>query len=350
MNEIENRQDKKKNRLWTVLFILINIAVIAATAVNEFSGKEAGSVGLVFTKEAFLYLACCVGALAVVFLAETLKYVRMMRSLGEKVSFRIAFETAALGKYYDCITPSGAGGQPFQILWLHRHGYSDGAASAMTMAGFFTMQAGFIILALIIFFTQSSVEFEAIRYTAYFGLALFSLIPTLLVLFSFMPKTVKKLVSAVIRLAARLRLVKNPEETTERVLEMLDSYNGSLNVIRKDKLTMLCLLALSLVYRIALCSMPFFVLKMFGAPVSFIHIFACTVYIYATVALVPTPGNAGAAEGAFYLVFSAMGSNGVFWSMLIWRIFSHYSFILVGAAIYGINALRKKRCPGGGEA
>ena len=274
----------------------------------------------------------------------------MMRSLKEPVSFRVAFETAALGKYYECITPSGAGGQPFQIYWLHKHGYSDGAASAMTITGYVTMQAGFILLALGFFIAFRSVDLEAIRYTAYFGLLLFSLIPCLLVLFSLMPNTVKKLISAVIRLCGKIRLVKEPEEATERVLEMLDSYHSSLAVIAKDRLTMACLMVLSLIYRTALCSMPYFVLKMFGAPVSFLHIFASTIYIYASIALVPTPGNAGAAEGAFYLVFSAMRSDGVFWAMLVWRIFSHYSFIAAGALVYGVNALRGKRKRGGGEA
>ena len=42
-----------------------------------------------------------------------------------------------------------------------------------------------------------------------------------------------------------------------------------------------------------------------------------------------------------------MGSDGVFWAMLIWRIFCHYSFIITGAAIYGVNALREKRKRGG---
>ena len=105
-----NRQDNKKKRIWTVLFVLINIAVIAATAVNEFSGNTGGSIELRFTKRAFFFLGCTALCLAVVFLAESLKYLLMMRSLKEKPSFRIAFETAALGKYYDCITPSGAGG------------------------------------------------------------------------------------------------------------------------------------------------------------------------------------------------------------------------------------------------
>ncbi|MBO7364037.1 MAG: flippase-like domain-containing protein, partial [Lachnospiraceae bacterium] len=137
----EKGQDRKKKKIWTILFVLINIAVIAATAVNEFSGQKGSLTALRFTPRAWLYLGCTAACLAVLMCAEALKYLLMMRSLKEKVSFRLAFETAALGKYYDCITPSGAGGQPFQILWLHRHGYSDGAASAMTITGYVTMQA-----------------------------------------------------------------------------------------------------------------------------------------------------------------------------------------------------------------
>ena len=128
---------------------------------------------------------------------------------------------------------------------------------------------------------------------------------------------------------------------------MLDSYHTSFSVIAKNKAMLCLLLVLSLIYRIALCSMPYFVLKMFGASVSFLHIFASTIYIYAAICLVPTPGNAGAAEGAFYLVFSAMGSDGVFWAMLIWRIFCYYSFIVIGAGIYGVNAIRARRARGG---
>lgn len=343
----ENGQPKKKKHIWTIIFVLINIAVVAATAINEFAGKPPGAIQLRFTKEAVFFLGCTALCLVVVCLAETLKYYLMMRSLKEKPSMRIAFETAMLGKYYDCITPSGAGGQPFQIQWLHKHEYSSGASSAMPIAGYITMQAGFIILALTVFITYRSVDLEAIRYTAYFGLFLFSLIPILLASFSFMPNTVKKMVSAVVRLAGRIKLVKNPEETTEHLLQLLDKYHSEISAIAKDKPTLLCLLVLSLVYRIALCSMPYFVLKMFGASVDFFHIFASTIYIYASIALVPTPGNAGAAEGAFYLVFSAMKSEGVFWAMLIWRLFSHYSFIIIGGVIYGVNALRRKRHPEG---
>ena len=337
----ENRQNGKKKKIWTALFVLLNIAVVAATAINEFSAKPADAAELAFSPRAPFYLACAGLCLAVVCCAEALKYWLMMRFLGEKPSFRVAFETAALGKYYDCITPSGAGGQPFQILWLRRHGYSDGAASAMTVTGYITMQAGFMLLALAGFIAWRSVELEAIRYSAYAGLFILSIIPCLLAAFSFMPGAVAKLISAVIRLCGRLKLLKEPDKAAERVLGMLDSYHSSFSAIAKNKAALISLLVLSLVYRIALCSLPYFVLKMFGTPVSFPHLFATTIYIYAAIALVPTPGNAGAAEGAFYLALSAVGSGGVFWAMLIWRIFCHYSFILIGAVIYGVNALQK---------
>ena len=342
-NEAGGKAKKKKNRIWMILFVLLNIGVVVWAALNEFNGKPPGAIGLKFTPKALLFLGCTAGCLAVLLLAETLKYCLMMRSLKEPVSFRVAFETAVLGKYYDSITPSGAGGQPFQIYWLHKHGYSDGGSSAMPITGYVTAQMGFILLALGVFIFWRSVDLEAIRYTAYAGLLLFSLIPFLLVLFSLMPETVKKLVSAVIRFCGRLKIVKKPEETTEQVMGMLNSYNESFSMIVKDKVTGLCLLGLSLIFRLALCSMPYFVLKMFGASVKFMPIFCSTIYIYASIALVPTPGNAGAAEGAFYLVFSAMGSNGVFWSMLIWRLFSHYSFIIAGAIVYGVNAIEAKR-------
>ena len=347
--EIENGTpgSSKKKRLWTVLFVLINIAVVAATAIHEFSGSNAKPFTLKFSKEAVFFLGCTALCLVAALLAESLKYLLMMRSLKEKPSLRVAFETAALGKYYDCITPSGAGGQPFQIYWLHRHGYSDGGSSAMTLTAYITMQAAFIVLALAVFIALPAVDVEALRFTAYFGLFLLAVIPGLIILFSIRPNLVKRLVSFVIRLGGKLRLVKNTEETTQRILEMLDSYHASFSEISRDKPALCGLMLLSLVYRIALCCMPYFVLKMFGAPVAFLHIFAATVYIYASVALIPTPGNAGAAEGAFYLVFSATGSDGVFWAMLIWRLFSHYSFIIIGAAVYGYNALEKRRARGG---
>ena len=60
------------------------------------------------------------------------------------------------------------------------------------------------------------------------------------------------------------------------------------------------------------------------------------------VTLVPTPGNAGAAEGSFYLLFDQLDTSGVFWAMLIWRFLCYYFFILLGLGVYGIRTVERK--------
>ena len=71
------------------------------------------------------------------------------------------------------------------------------------------------------------------------------------------------------------------------------------------------------------------------------------VYVYASTTIVPTPGNAGAAEGSFYLLFEQMEGSGLFWAMLAWRFCSYYIFILLGLVIYAVklaeNAFSSRR-------
>ena len=103
-------KNKLLKRIGIILFVLLNAAVIYFTASSEFSKKAPPPIKFSFTN--ILFLLGGILCLIVVLGSETLKYMIMMRHLGEKVSFRHAFSTAALGKYYDCITPSGATASP----------------------------------------------------------------------------------------------------------------------------------------------------------------------------------------------------------------------------------------------
>ncbi len=94
------------------------------------------------------------------------------------------------------------------------------------------------------------------------------------------------------------------------------------------------IMVLSVIYQASLCSIPYFVLRAFGGTMAWLPCFITTVAIYATVTFIPTPGNAGAAEGSFFAVFSALSSGYVFWAMMAWRFFVYYIFIILGAFIY----------------
>jgi len=337
----KKQEDRKKHLGRGALFLLLNIAVIAYAALREQSGAE-GNAALRLGAHGALWLLGGFGCLCTSFAAESAKYLLMMRALGGRASLRAAFETTVLGRYYDSITPGGAGGQPFQIWWLRKRGYDDGAAGAMPIIGFITMQAGFILPALVTFLTYRAAEIEAICYTAWLGLVCFSVAPCLLMWFSVSPRTAERVISIVFRLVGRLHLMRDTDGKCKKLLSTMAQYTDSFGALAGKRGLLSALMALSILYRIALCSIPWFVLGALGASVPYLRALALTFIIYAASAVVPTPGNAGAAEGSFYLVFSAAGASGVFWAMLLWRLFCYYSVILIGALVQLGDAFGKR--------
>ncbi len=342
--EQPKKLNKTKKRIGLILFILLNAGVLIYTASLEFSKPAPKYRGEPFGLKNILFLVGAIMCVALVLITETVKYMLMMRHLGEKVSVKCAFETAALGKYYDSITPSGAGGQPFQIWHLYSHGYSSGASSAMPLSGFVTMQFGFVFLALFVFiFNNNAISKTALKVTAYIGAFVYMIVPVMIIISALAPQIAAKIVVFFVKIGTALHLVKQPKKSIMKSVKALKNYSNSLKKITNNVRLVILLLALSLVFQTALCSIPYFVIHTFGGNLGFFRALSMCVFVYAAITIVPTPGNSGAAEGSFYLLFSQLETSGLFWAMLVWRFLCYYSFILIGLIIYGYNALIKLR-------
>lgn len=338
---VEDKKKKRRTRIfWIIVFVVVNGGVIAYTAVDEFS-KERPTLGYQFMFSNFMFIIAGFGCMLLALFIETLKYVTMMKDLGEKVSVKAAFETAALGKYFDNITPSGAGGQPFQIYNMHKHGYSKGVSAAMPLAGFLFMQLAFVFLAILTFiFEWDVVDTLAIRIPAIFGVICYSIVPFIIIVSAFSEKTARAIVFFFVRIGGKLHLVKNVDEKIESLGYTLHEYCTNLRLIATKKRLLIKLSIFSIIYQLAMCSIPFFVLHAYRGTGSWLEITAQTIFIYAAITIIPTPGNSGAAEGSFYLIFSQLEYAGLFWGMLIWRFICYYSFILIGIGVYAFNALK----------
>lgn len=340
----QTEKPKKKNVkkiVGIVIFVILNALVLFFTAKADFT-KEAPEIDYTFSFWNVMAILGAIFCLFMVYATETLKYVLMMRRLGEKISVRAAFETVALGKYYDSITPSGAGGQPFQILRFRKYDYSSGAAAAMPLASFITMQLGFVLLALTIFvFNNNVIDNTLIKVTAYIGVISYTIVPVMIVLSAVSPSTSAKIVGFFINIGAKMKIIKDPQATFNRVEEGLNKYSESLKFIAKKQTLLLELLGLSVIYQVALCSIPFFVIHIFGGELGFIQSLSMCVFVYASITIIPTPGNSGAAEGSFYLLFSQLDTSGLFWAMLVWRFLCYYSFIIIGIGVYAFEAIGK---------
>ena len=339
-----SKKSKKRKLLGTLLFAVVNVGIIAATAILEFSKDASKAERIPFLGLNFRFIFAAIGCLVVILGAETTKYMLMMKKTIGKADLKTAFQVVVIGKYYDNITPLGAGGQPFQIYYLNKQGLPKGASASMPIAGFMSMQVGFALLALfiMIFFKPEAVPVE-MRILAYIGVGFYLFLPAAILLFTIAPKTSGRIMSFLIRLLGRIKIIKDPAKTIESTLDSIEEYRSTIISMSSKRGLLISLLLLSLVYQVSMCSLPFFVLRAFGGAATWIESLSICVFIYAAITLIPTPGNAGAAEGSFYALFSTLTSSYLFWAMLVWRFFCYYIFLILGLGVFAFNGIKARR-------
>lgn len=333
-----------------ILFILINIIVIAATAMAEFgNSKNAAKLSEVTINWWMLLPAVLCFVVALIF--EIHKYVLMMKKMSGKKNFdhkharKVARRTVLLGRYYDNITPAAIGGQPFQIYYMHKNSkLPNGLATTVPVMGMVSGQIGFLIIAVLCFLLGSlSINNATLIATACFGLLFYAFWPVVILIATFLPEATKELITVIVKFLTKIRIVKDQKATIKKVEFEVDEYAKSTRQILKTKGLFTRTIICSVLFNILIATIPFFVLTAFGGTVDFLPCFVTTVAVISAVYFVPTPGNAGAAEGTFFVVFSALSSGYVFWAMLVWRFFSYYIYIIMGPIIYFFIHLEKKR-------
>lgn len=321
--------------------MLLNIAVIVYLAIREFGGETPAR----FTGELrIVYLLPAVGCFLAMLVSEAWKYAMLLRRAGHKHAVRMGLDCAVIGKYFDNVTPAGFGGQPFQIYYLNKHGCSDGVSGSLPILGFLGLQLSFVLLALAVrlFGDTCLPDSVTLRLAAWIGIALYAFFPLCILLFAVAPGPLERIVHRGTKALGRLHIIKQPDESAARAIDSLRAYTGYLKSYRKQPFLLFQALLLSMVFRLAMVIMPWFVLRAFGADIGFMSCVCQVTFIYAAVTVIPTPGNSGVAEASFYAVFSSLAPGSVFWAVLVWRLLSYYSWLLSGAGYFIAEGLRRR--------
>ncbi len=347
----KNAFKKLKKPALTLAFIAINIAVIAITAFSEFGNSE-NAAQLSEVQINWWFLLPAAACFIVAITLEIHKYIIMMREAAKvnikkqtKKVWRVARRTVLLGKYYDSVTPAAIGGQPFQIWYMHKNaGIGKGMATTIPIIGMISNQIGFIVVASVAFlFGSLSINNAVLMATACFGLLFYAFWPIAILIATFLPNTTAELINLIVRFLAKVHIVKDKEKAIKKVSDGVNEYAKCVKQILKTRGLFLREILLSVCFHLLISMIPFFVLTAFGGAVDFLPCLVTTIAVTSAVYFVPTPGNAGAAEGTFFVVFSALSSGYIFWAMLTWRFFSYYIYIIIGAIIYVRMHFEKKK-------
>lgn len=346
----DNVQKPKKRKLYLIITILINALVVGFFVVKEIRAGAFEPHNISYADMKPWFLAFGALCFLIALFAEYLKYKKMIMTSAGKCDRRGAFHVAMIGKYTDNVTPFAAGGQPFQMHYLHRRGYSSGTVGAVPVAGFLSQQIAFILIAIVVFIVNKGLTgaHPEIRATAYVGLVFYMIVPAAIIVFVFLPKVFNAIVGGFLRLLEKIHIIKDAGKKSEAVNNVMREYVTSIKEMSRRPFFTLKLLFISLVYQAAILSIPFFMIRAFGGTGDWWTIFSTTVFIYAAITIVPTPGNSGAAEMSFSLVFSSLEGGLLFWAMILWRAFVYYSWIIIGIVVVTHGAVSdgiKKKKP-----
>ncbi len=345
-------KNKRRTRkiIFTSLFLVLNIVIVVIIARSIFNDTPDEGLGSMMTLWGkywyFVVLAFLCPVIAI--FAEGMKFFFMIgHKLKGRRHFRVSMKTALFGKYYDNVTPLGTGGQPFQIMYLYQYGISGPDSSLMPVASFVMNQLAFIVIAITVFITGSQfVTINFLRVSAYVGSFFMVAMPLVVLVFTVFPVISRKLSIGVLKLLYQFKIVKSVEERIQKIDYFIVRFKTSLREMGKSKRTLVITFLLSLVYQFAIFSIPYFVIISTGMAVSYIEIFVLCVFVYAAIAYIPTPGNSGASEFSFYLLFEAvLVGTGLFWSMMMWRFASYFAIIIIGIITLLIDFLIHQKRP-----
>lgn len=335
--EFVKQQDKKKRKRNSALLLIFNLLVIAVIVVVEVtSNRQSVDISTVLAawKKNWYFLIALFALVAFYYACLTAKISTLIKGVTGRARRKLSFSTAVLGKYYDNVTPFGSGGQPFQMFNLGRK-LDVGLATSVPIADFIVNQLMFTLMAIAVFIINPAVMDgnEFLRIAAYVGAGFYAVVPIAVIVFSVFPGVIRSLAKFFCKAGYKLRLVKDLDGAILKATGGVQKYSDSLVSVGKKKGNLVCNAVISAIAWIALNSMPYLVLRSCGVNADYFNTVCMSFFVYAAITVVPTPGNAGAAEGAFYVIFQSLSGGFLFWGTMLWRFCVYYFSLISGLSV-----------------
>ncbi len=260
-----------------------------------------------------------------------------------KFSFISALKVGLIGLYYGALTPSATGGQPMQVVYMRRNNIHTGIGTGIVCVKFVAYEISLCAIYIVFMAFQGSYYYN--HNTEVFWLTMLGFAINLaIVIFVFViminRNFILKAGTKIINFFARVkiikwRLIKDKEKTQASYEKTVGEFTDVIKYINKNKLRFIGSLLISTLNLLILFSLIYFVYRTMGlSGHSMIELISLNNFMYMAVSLVPTPGSAGASEGAFYLLFSGIfPQNLMFMGMLLWRFYVYYLILFVGSGI-----------------
>ena len=345
-----------KSRAKSILNFLLIFGTLAIVLIIGFSGNDIGQTIDAIRSIPLRWVFCCLGAYVLFLFLEGLALFFFLRRQGARVTLRYCFFIAIIGQYYSNITPGASGGQPMQVWYLHKKGVSIGLGSSALVVKLFCFQFMLLVLGTLFWALYPGLIRENLggnMWILIVGYVYNAFVVSLLIAIGLNKHIVEWIVNTAIRIGAKLRICKDPAASRVRWMETVDRFHGSITMLRHHPRDLIVQLLIGGAQLLSLMCVIFFLYKGFrltGA--TWGELIALGLMIYTSAAYTPLPGASGAQEGVFTLYLGKIFPYECHFSaLLLWRFFTYYVSLILGAIVtIGLTIREKQKPPAVQEA
>ena len=323
----------KLKKILSAAFIVLSLSLVFIVA---FSNPELGDAWQALQQMSWGWIGCLFLCWGFYVGFESLGTLIYLRRQGYTLSFWRSLGATLIGFYYSNITPGASGGKPMQVYTLRKAGVSVGYGTVAITVRFICNQFMACLISLVLFLVNRDFVYaqlgDAIWFVRIGWLINFAAVP-LVLLSAFRRMFIQRVVQGLIGFLARIRLIREPETTIARVSEILDTYHTAMKELMRSAGRILVQLLCSALSMLGLMGTTVFVYCAFGQTGTALHrVLTLSALLFISASYTPLPGASGAQEGGFLLYFKGVFQNGTIGlALLIWRFFTYYLFLLIGA-------------------
>lgn len=334
-----------RSRILNYLFIIVTFAMVLYFA---FSSGDVSQIGRAIRDINPWWLLGGVGCFLIHMSLEGGSLYVFFRFHRLRLSLRTCLRVGLIGMYYSSITPAATGGQPMQVFSLKRRGIPAGVASSALAVKFFCWQCAMLLLGAVAWAISPGLVRATLGQAVWMvslGFLLNGIAVVFVILIAISRNLVRAIIIFLVKVAHRLRIVRDVARTSSRWDAALQDFHASVDLISSHPFQFLTLFVLSLVQVLGLMSATYFVYRGFALrEAGYGSILTIQLMLFIAASFTPLPGASGAQEGGFYLFFKHFfPPQTIFAALLIWRFLTYYLSIIVGFVAAAIDP------PGGGR-
>lgn len=335
-------KEKIKNKLNIVILILVTLLVLYISLKDNFLEVIEGLTKI----NIFWIIIALIFALGYYFF-RTLSLLTFVKKFKDDISFKKVFKIVFVTQFFDGITPSSSGGQPYQIYAFNKENIKIIDGTNIAIQNFIVYQIALVLLGLIAVLSNKYLnlfdDLGIIKKLILLGFIINVLVIIGLFSLAFMKKFNKFIVKIIVKVLSKLKIIKNKEEIIKNLNTTVENFHDGAIILMKNKFEFVKTIFFNFVALLLFYSIPVIIIYGLGdyTSMNILESIIASAHVMLIGSFIPIPGASGGLEYAFsqfYGVF--ISGTALTLVMLLWRALTYYLGVIIGAILLNI---RKKR-------